>query len=120
MSLSPHYPRPSLVKRAERIAPGPESPPAVRGGQASLRSYTTPLGAAARELTPAYLRYIELHGHAVHHPKGGCSISTRRSGRSETQTFGFWSAKAAEDFEWFWERYRLVYGHGDHGGQVAA
>ena len=52
-----------------------------------------------------------LHGHALHDPKGGCSIVRRKSGRGETQTFGFWSPKAAREFEWFWERYRLVYAH---------
>ncbi len=86
-----------------------------------MRSFDSPAGAEARELTLAYLRYIELHGHALHDPKGGCSIATRRTGRGETQTFGFWSHRAAREFEWFWERYRLVYGHaGDQGGLAAA
>jgi hypothetical protein len=85
-----------------------------------MRSYTSPVGAESDELTLAYLRYIELHGHALHDRRGGCSIARRRSGRSETQVFGFWSRKAAREFDWFWERYRLVYGHDDRGGLAAA
>ncbi len=76
-----------------------------------MRSYTAPAGAEAEELTLAYLRYIELHGHALHDHTSGCSIATRRNGRCETKTFGFWSLKAARDFDLFWERYRMVYGH---------
>ena len=85
-----------------------------------MRSYTAPMGVESEDLTLAYLRFIELHGHALHDPHGGCSISTRRSGRSETKTFGFWSAKAAREFDLFWERYRLVYGHGRRDGRAAA
>jgi hypothetical protein len=85
-----------------------------------MRTFSSPAGVEAEELTLAYLRYIELHGHALHDPKGGCSIATRRRGRSETQTFGFWSARAAREFEWFWERYRLVYGHAGHDDLAAA
>ena len=85
-----------------------------------MRSYMAPAGVEAEDLTLAYLRYIELHGHALHHPKGGCSIAKRRSGRSEIQTFGFWSRRAAREFEWFWERYRQVYGHSGNGDLAAA
>lgn len=85
-----------------------------------MRSYTAPKGVESEELTLAYLRYIELHGHALHDPKGGCSIATRRSGRSETKIFGFWSRKAAREFDWFWARYRLIYGHGDIRGDLRA
>ena len=85
-----------------------------------MRSYTAPTGAEAEDLTLAYLRYIELHGHALHDPKGGCSIARRRSGRGETQTFGFWSRRAAREFDWFWVRYRLVYGQGGAGGLAVA
>ena len=85
-----------------------------------MLSYTLPMGAPARDLTLAYLRYIELHGHAVHDPRGGCSIVTRRSGRKVTQTFGFWSRQAAGEFEWFWQRYRVVYGHRAPGARRAA
>ncbi len=86
-----------------------------------MRSYTAPMGVESEDLTLAYLRFIELHGHALHDPRGGCWIATRRAGRSETKTFGFWSPKAAREFDGFWERYRLVYGHaGGQGGRVAA
>jgi hypothetical protein len=86
-----------------------------------MRSYTALPRAESDELTLAYLRYIELHGHALHDGRGGCSIATRRNGRSETKTFGFWSRRAARDFDWFWERYHLVYGHhGQGGGRAAA
>jgi hypothetical protein len=85
-----------------------------------MLSYTTPMGVESDDLTLAYLRYIELHGHALHDGKGGCSMSSRRTGRSETKTFGFWSRRAAREFEDFWKRYRLVYGHGGHDGLAAA
>ena len=88
-----------------------------------MRSYTAPVGVETEDLTLAYLRYIELHGHALHDPKDRCFIATRRRGRCHTQTFGFWSRRAAREFEWFWERYRQVYGHGGHadqGGLAAA
>ena len=85
-----------------------------------MLSYTAPLGVESEDLTLAYLRYIELHGHALHDHRGGCFMSRRRHGRSETMTFGFWSRKAAREFDLFWTRYRLVYGHGDRGGLAAA
>ncbi len=84
-----------------------------------MRSYTAPVGVESEDLTLAYLRYIELHGHALHDPRGGCYIAPRRSGRCETKTFGFWSHKAAQEFDLFWERYRPCYGHGP-GGMAAA
>ena len=127
MSLSLFHHSPNLTADTGRAAHGPspeprswqpsqesclvpEAPDAPAGKGAS-RCYTSPSGAEAEELNLAYLRYIELHGHALHDPKGDCSITRRKSGCSETQTFGFWSQRAAREFEWFWERYRLVYGH---------
>ncbi len=94
--------------------------PDLGGGEHAIRNYTSAAGADAEELTLAYLRYVELHGHALHDPRGGCFVRTRRSGRSETKTFGFWSDKAAREFDEFWERYRLVYGHDSHQGLAAA
>jgi len=120
VSLLSNHLRLTLPERAGPFARAPAPPPGVRTSEAPRLTFTAPTGAPAEELTLAYLRYIELHGRAVHHSKSGCSISMRRHGRSQTQVFGFWSRKAAEEFEWFWERYRLVYGHGDRGGQIAA
>jgi len=133
MVFPSHNPiRPNLVQRAARFARHPGRLPGrathlreigaadARPAEAATRSYTAPAGGEAEDLSLAYLRYIELHGHALYHPKGGCSIAVRRRGRSEVQTFGFWSRRAACGFELFWERYRLVYGHGDHGGRIAA
>ncbi len=85
-----------------------------------MASYTTPIGVESEDLTLAYLRYVEMHGHALHDGRGCCSMTSRRSGHSETKTFGFWSTKAARDFDWFWERYRLVYGHGGRDGLAVA
>ena len=134
VSLSHFHVRPGFFKHARLFARGPGIPspwrridvphlapvdPDLRGEHA-MRNYTAPAGADSEELTLAYLRYVELHGHALHDPRGGCFVRTRRSGRSETKTFGFWSHKAARDFEMFWERYRLVYGHDSHHGLAAA
>jgi len=85
-----------------------------------MRSYTAPMGVESEDLTLAYLRFIELHGHTLHDARGRCWIATRRAGRTETKTFGFWSARAAREFDWFWERYRLVYGNGRRECRVAA
>jgi hypothetical protein len=96
-------------------------PPAMRGREALMLSYTTPMGVESEDLTLAYLRYIELHGHALHDGRGGCAMTIHRTGRaSETKTFRFWSRRAAREFEVFWQRYRLVYGHGGRDGLAAA
>jgi hypothetical protein len=96
-------------------------PPVIRGREPSMLSYTTPMGVESDDLALAYLRYIELHGHALHDGRGGCSMITRRTGRDcETRTFRFWSRRAAREFDEFWKRYRLVYGHSGHGGLAAA
>lgn len=133
MSLSHFHVRPGLFKHARPRSPevpndwrrldaphlAPVDPGLGRGGHA-IRNYTSAAGSDAEELTLAYLRYIELHGRALHDPRGGCFVRTRRSGRSETKTYGFWSDKAAREFDEFWERYRLVYGHDSHQGLAAA
>ena len=133
MSLSHFHVRPGLFKHARQRSPDVpgelrrlDAPhlapldPELPSGEHAIRNYTAAAGADAEELALAYLRYVELHGHALHDPRGGCFVRTRRSGRSETKTFGFWSDKAAREFDEFWERYRLVYGHDSHQGLAAA
>ncbi len=111
-------PDPTVWRRID-VGHIPTADPGSCGGERTIRNYTAAAG-DAEELTLAYLRYVELHGHALHDPRGGCFVRTRRSGRSVNTTFGFWSHKAAREFDAFWERYRLVYGHDSHHGRAAA
>ena len=136
VSLYLNHLRPTLQKTAFRVGRGLDEhetgsgsrkvhrlvskPPAIRDREPAMLSYTTRMGVESDDLTLAYLRYIELHGHALHDRKGCCSMSIRKSGRSETKTFGFWSRRAAREFDLFWQRYRLVYGHGQRDGLAAA
>lgn len=63
----------------------------------------------AEQLTLAYGRFVELHGRALIDPRSGCSVTRLAGNGAETRIFTFWSARAADEFDFFWARYKPVY-----------
>lgn len=89
---------------------GPAALKAVPANRRASRAFTVAAGAEAEQLTLAFLRYIELHGHALAGPRSRCSLATVRGQGTETKIFTFWSPRAAAGFDVFWRRYRPIYG----------
>jgi hypothetical protein len=63
-------------------------------------------------LTTAFHRFVEVHGRTACDPKSRCTLQGARGApdRARTMVVGLWSARAAAEFDRFWESYRRVYG----------
>jgi hypothetical protein len=93
-----------VVRSASAVVHLPTAP-----SKARRRVYARTAAAEARALELGFCRFLELHGRSLTIPSDGCRLRISPPSRGGVVVLDFWSRRAAEDFDYFWSRYRAAY-----------